>query len=499
MLTYLRERFARGGAELHDSKLKVWSSTPASVPASLSVYITDDPRCLGRSVAAAGDEVHQGMPVSQITETMEKECHRLQTLTRSLQALLKSGLDKQTALALLRAYAGPAIQYTMRSGGVSGGAARRYDEELARSWSALLGRTVSENEARLWLPARMGGCGACSAQTLSAAAPWAAWSTVIDEVCSHLGLAGSDDFFSKCPDLQQSLSSLQAHLIDQGTIGSISHATTSRALASPVRQRTLVSYIHKIHLRTLRSSMDDDRAAFHRSASGPGAAAFLDPPLDDRWVLADNRFVTACLRRLGQKYPMFAAPPVTAPTCSNTTADGRMCGATCDPYGQHLELCAPGGGLIERHDDLVKCVSVLASRALDPRPRLEQVVPELSQPVGGQIGQARLDVILHDGANRMLVDVVVVSPFAGGASYRAACARRDGHSCRRAAVAKRRRYPSNDLVPFALETGGRLGADARALLARMAAASADPAREILYLQRAISSILQDGVSRQLLK
>ena len=196
---------------------------------------------------------------------------------------------------------------------------------------------------------------------------------------------------------------------------------------------------------------------------------------------------------------MFAAMPVTAPTCSNTTADGRMCGVTCDPYGQHLELCAPGGGLIERHDDLVKCVSVLASRALDPRPRLEQVVPELSQPVGGQIGQARLDVILHDGANRMLVDVVVVSPFAGGASYRAACARRDGHSCRRAAVAKRRRYPSNDLVPFALETGGRLGADARVLLARMAAASADPAREILYLQRAISSILQDGVSRQLLK
>ena len=99
----------------------------------------------------------------------------------------------------------------------------------------------------------------------------------------------------------------------------------------------------------------------------------------------------------------------------------------------------------------------------------------------------------------MLVDVVVVSPFAGGASYRAACARRDGHFCRRAAVAKRRRYPSNDLVPFALETGGRLGADARVLLARMAAASADPAREILYLQRAISSILQDGVSRQLLK
>ena len=98
----------------------------------------------------------------------------------------------------------------------------------------------------------------------------------------------------------------------------------------------------------------------------------------------------------------------------------------------------------------------------------------------------------------MLIDVVVSSPYAGGPEFRAACARRDGHACRRAAIAKRQRYPTEDLVPFAVETGGRLGADARALLARMAQAAEEPDREIQYLQRAVSSILQDGVARQLL-
>ena len=50
----------------------------------------------------------------------------------------------------------------------------------------------------------------------------------------------------------------------------------------------------------------------------------------------------------------------------------------------------------------------------------------------GQIDAARLDVIIHDGISRSLVDVVIVSPLAGGDAFRRACARRDGHAARRA-------------------------------------------------------------------
>ena len=150
-----------------------------------------------------------------------------------------------------------------------------------------------------------------------------------------------------------------------------------------------------------------------------------------------------------------------------------------------------------RHDGVVRCIGILGARALDPKPQLEQVIPELARPVNGQVGQARLDVVMRDGASRLLIDVVVVSAYAGGHSFRNACARRDGHAARRAAVAKRERYPSVDLVPFALETGGRLGTEARALLLKMARAADDEARELQLLYRAVSSVLQDGVARQL--
>ena len=150
-----------------------------------------------------------------------------------------------------------------------------------------------------------------------------------------------------------------------------------------------------------------------------------------------------------------------------------------------------------RHDNVVRGLGVLAGRHLDPRPGLEQVIPELARPVAGQIEQARLDIVVHDGAARLLVDVVVVSAVKGDASFKRACARRDGHAARRAETSKRSRYRTADLVPFALETGGRLGSDARAFLQRCADASEDPDAERAYLYRAVSSLLQGGVARQL--
>ena len=239
------------------------------------------------------------------------------------------------------------------------------------------------------------------------------------------------------------------------------------------------------------------KAAFLRTASGQSSGAFLEVPRDDKWVMTYSRFSIATLRCLGVAYPALEVIPDCAPTSSNKTAAGRTCGAACDPHGMHLECCAPGGGLMMRHDNVVRCVAQLAARNLDPRPKLEQIIPELAQRVHGQVGESRLDVVIFDGTSRSLVDVVVVSPYVQDQSYRRACARRDGHASRRAAIAKRVRYPCADLVPFALETGGRLGADARGLLSRMADASDDPFFERQYLFRAISSVLQDGVARQL--
>ena len=234
-----------------------------------------------------------------------------------------------------------------------------------------------------------------------------------------------------------------------------------------------------------------------RSPCGQGAGAFLETPLYDRFVMTNNRFIIACMKRLGDTWPAYVDKPQVPLTCKNTTAAGRVCGQLLDPIGKHQECCAPGGGLMVRHDNTVKCIAALASRAMDPRPKLEQVIPELSRPVHGQVAAARLDVVVHDGLTRHLVDVVIVSPLAGDDAFRRACARRDGHAARRAECLKRVRYHTRDLVSFALETGGRLGTAAKAFLSRPAETAHEPAKERVALYRAISSTAQDGVARQL--
>ena len=87
--------------------------------------------------------------------------------------------------------------------------------------------------------------------------------------------------------------------------------------------------------------------------------------------------------------------------------------------------------------------------------------------------------------------------LAGDSSFMRACARRDGHAARRAEIAKRARCDSRDLVPSVIETGGRLGVDAKAFARKLAEALEDPVTESAFLYRAISSILQNAVAPQL--
>ena len=492
------EVFASIGLEIHPGKTSAWCSQRSLLPAELQPYHSDQFCVLKRALRMPGDVAHQGLPLSPAQSTLQKEMTRLETLTSSLQAAVGKGLDLQTAISLLRVYAGPASQHTLRSGLVSEASAAAYDQLLARSWSALLGRAVSPDEPRLWLPLRMGGCGAASARSRIFAAPWAAWLAVRDDVVNHIGTGDVENVMDNAPTVRQQVHEIHAGLVSQGTWPSIQFSAPLQALLRSTSQKSLVSFIHMKTLRALRAGMDDDAVGFNRSAGGPGAGGFLETPMDDKWVMANSRFKVACLRRLGVEYPSRPAPPDEPPACTNQTRHGRVCGSPCDAFGKHLECCAPGGGLVSRHDSLVRCLGLLSARSLDPRPKLEQIIPELARPVAGQVELARLDVVVHDGAARLLIDAVIVSAYASGDSFRRACARRDGHASRRAEVAKRSRYPTHDLIPFAVETGGRLAADARAFLVRCADASPDRVRELQYLYRAVSTVVQDGVARQLM-
>ena len=150
-----------------------------------------------------------------------------------------------------------------------------------------------------------------------------------------------------------------------------------------------------------------------------------------------------------------------------------------------------------RHDRTAHALAAMARRGMDSQPRLEQVLPQLTERAKGEVAQPRMDVVAYDGTARMLIDVVIVSPLAGDSRFVRSCARRDGHACRRAAAFKRGKYPHAELVPFAAETGGRLSGDARRLLKLMAERTGDPERELAFMQRAISSTIQSGVARML--
>ena len=101
------------------------------------------------------------------------------------------------------------------------------------------------------------------------------------------------------PTLEQQLLALQSSTAVQGTLNSIETSPIDRAVCFGRTQSQLLGHLHKLTLRALRANMDDDSLAMLRSASGQGAGAFLETPLDERYVMTNKRFTIACVRRLG--------------------------------------------------------------------------------------------------------------------------------------------------------------------------------------------------------
>ena len=422
-------------------------------------------------------------------------CVRLGGTWRPSYALDWTVRRPRRSSALIRAQP---FNLPFRTSIVSQADAQAYDLEAAAAWSALTGTEIRASEDRLWLPGRLGGLGATSASSRAPAAAWTGWTFCTLELVAHFDCSSPAALFEQCQALRNAVVDLHSRVVGLGAPPALSAVTWDVALRHDVKLSYIMGFVHKRVSTRLVAALDTDDLAFFRSTRGPGASAFLEVPLEDRYVMADDRFAVAIRRRLGHPHPQTGSPPSGPVHCKHTTQAGRVCDAVLDPRGAHLECCAPGGGLVARHDGITNLLAALARRHMDPRPRLEQVLPQLQSRVSGQVGQARLDVVMHDSTRRYLVDVTVVSAYAGNSSFRAACARRDGHAARRAAMGKRLKYDSADLVPFALETGGRVGGDARALLQALVAEADDPAFELAYAYRALSSVLQDGVARQLL-
>ena len=112
-----------------------------------------------------------------------------------------------------------------------------------------------------------------------------------------------------------------------------------------------------------------------------------------------------------------------------------------------------------------------------------------------------MDVEFAADDGRKWVDVTIHRPAAGDDSAVRAASRKPGEASRQAERTKHERYPGPQLAPFAVEVGGRLGAEARAfLLSEVRQLPRDmQTRELQRAYKAVSCALQVELARQLRK
>ena len=163
------------------------------------------------------------------------------------------------------------------------------------------------------------------------------------------------------------------------------------------------------------------------------------------------------------------------PRCMNCgVKSGEACNAPLDAHGDHAALCEHGPLRNKRHNDYAEEVGEIVAEA-GALVRRETPIAEFTTSTA----EAVLDVWgfgcrdLPD----LLLDVTIRHP--GAARHLDAAARVPGATARQAEKDKTARYPPSggrSVVPFAVETWGRLGDGAEDLLQCLAAAAAHHAR-----------------------
>ena len=231
-----------------------------------------------------------------------------------------------------------------------------------------------------------------------------------------------------------------------------------------------------------------------RMAGGAGAGAFLSAASEEEQQLPDAHFKEAIRRRLRLRRQ------VASSTCRHKyrRTSGNVCGQVLDAQGRHARICKVGNAIGRRHDRIRDWLAKWLATMLGQQTDTEQYVPKwdrwkLNSRGVAELERARLDVVFQGRTGPVYIDVAIVEAGAGMPHELSRRARQDGEAATREEDEKRRRYPGPDLVPFVLETGGRLGEAAEALIRSVA--PKDPAERsaaIASAKRSLSSLLQMG-------
>ena len=350
----------------------------------------------------------------------------------------------------------------------------------------------STEAAQCQLPLRDGGRGLRSQERLAPAAWLASWAQCLSQVVLRTNLEELVNLETctlplaqHCRDAMAALPPAGPHEHDEATSNVLDCNDWALQPRKKLQKVLSMRFDKKLHTALL-GSLDAPSKARLDSCSGPLAAAWqwASPCIAGEKVDDDDYFTTA-RDLLGQP----VAP--SGSTCQNRARTGPTTGQPCGELlcanARHAHRCSRGGGLKLRSVDVenvlasiheecgytvarqVHCPSETAGSGTAGRATSEGTWDLPGAPCHHcgastvfELEEAVLDLDVRSArVPRTLLDVTVRYGVPGGDAQLAAAARGPGAVNRTAEVEKRLRCPDGltpwSVVPFAVESFGRLG------------------------------------------
>ncbi|CAK0862968.1 unnamed protein product, partial [Prorocentrum cordatum] len=504
-----------GGLVLDPSKTKVWLPPgTAHCPPSLRQYVKDELQVVGCSLTRRQDDDWDALAAGAGggVRAMGAAAETLRAFGQTLREARAAGLGPQEATAMLRWTAQGLPNHLLRAHLQDLVAVRAYDTVLRGLWNDVLGVDMSDREwVQSCLPLRDGGLAAGAAEPRREAAHIAAWLDAAPRVAAALGAPSAEALLAARAAGAQGFEA--AVVTYNASVGAAHCLQTSLAQGERHRQKDLVGPRMEVIAGVAKAGLDRRERGRLLSAGGPGAGAFTMLPTKPEHRMAPELYRISLRRRLLMAGARLLRGLEPQTHCRNTSQGGVLCGAVLDTDQHHALACETGGRRVARHDRIRDLLARWLARRVPAWVQKEQTVPQWQRTrravVDGvetaRVETAVLDVVWARQGCTRAVDVVDVSPDSTDEREARARAAKAGLAAEDAARDKARRYPPGPttplLIPFAIETGGRVGSSARQLILDHldrsdgeAGASADA---VAFWQE-LSAVLQAAVAEQLL-
>ena len=449
--------FAEAGLRLNASKTTYWKPEGSPEPAfETPLTRARLPVARVRQPAVFRVPLDVGAPgmIEAADQVWQRLLDRRQRACDRLQQLAPAGLGRHQAFCLLRTVVPADVNFHMRTLPAEEQTLTQLDAPVAAA-AAALGRSAPLDPSRLrWsrLPLREGGLGLPDAKRTAPAALLASAVDALPAVAKAVNASTLEELGARAPRLAARVDAATATLERAGLAV---QDDVRLGLTQPQAhlQSRLGRALAELEKDALLGELPREDRALLRSGGGPGAGTWMLPADEDEEWMPDDEFAAAFHVRLGLPMNMPA-------TCGACTRAGMPDAAQHNNRSVHALCCPRGPSHTRRHTRVLRAFSSVLEDALGAAPLEEQVVPEWAQD--GVEARLDLSFALPGGRTRH-ADVTVGHPLGRGSDARAA-ADRDGGLAAALERKKRRRYPHPELVPLALESGGRMGPAGVALL-----------------------------------